>query len=179
MPVRQRTKKKTKSTKKIKTPKYKRPSWDDYFLEMVDAIAKRSTCDRGRAGTVITKNNQVLASGYSGSPAGFPHCDDVGHQMKKMLHADGSITQHCVRTVHSEQNAIVQAARHGVSIENSVVYTRMTPCRTCAMLLINSGVKKVLCQSRYHAGAESETMFKKAKIQLKYKNNTLQKYANQ
>lgn len=159
--------------------KYKRPSWDDYFMEVADAISKRATCDRGRSGCVIAKNKQLLATGYVGSPLGFPHCDDVGHQFRKMLNEDGSISQHCVRTVHAEQNAICQAAKQGVSIEGADLYCRMTPCRTCAMLIINCGIKRVFCERKYHAGAESEAMFKKAKIKLNYKYNELQKYGDQ
>ena len=90
---------------------YKRPSWDEYFMDVVYAIAKRGTCDRGRSGAVIAKNKMILATGYVGSPVGFPHCDEVGHQMKKVVHEDGTVTQHCVRTVHAEQNAICQAAK--------------------------------------------------------------------
>ena len=160
-----------------KSPKYIRPSWDDYFMEVAEAISKRGTCDRGRSGCVIAKDNQLLVTGYVGSPAGFPHCDEVGHQMKKLIHEDGSITEHCVRTVHAEQNAITQAARRGVSIEGATVYARMTPCRVCAMLLINAGVKRICCERKYHAGAESEQMFRKAKIKLEYKFDEVQKYA--
>ncbi|MFC1649829.1 cytidine/deoxycytidylate deaminase family protein, partial [Patescibacteria group bacterium] len=105
-----------------KKKKYKRPTWDDYFMDIAKSIAKRGTCDRGRAGTVISKNNQLLVSGYVGSPSGFPHCDDVGHQMKRVVHENDSVTQHCVRTVHSEQNAIVQAARRGISIDGATLY---------------------------------------------------------
>lgn len=156
--------------------KYKRPSWDDYFLEVMDAISKRSTCDRGRVGCVIAKDRQILATGYAGSPVGFPHCDDVGHQIKKLTHEDGSITEHCMRTVHAEQNAICQAAKRGIAVEGSTVYCRMTPCRTCSMLLINCGIKRVYCEQRYHAAEESEIMLKKAKIKLEYKNKKVQKY---
>ncbi|TEU02934.1 cell division protein DedD [Candidatus Woesebacteria bacterium] len=148
-------------------------------MEVANAISKRGTCDRGRSGCVIAKDKQVLATGYVGSPAGFPHCDDVGHQIKKLIHEDGNTTQHCVRTVHSEQNAICQAAKRGVSIEGATVYCRMTPCKVCAMLLINSGIKRVYCEKRYHAGEESEKMFKKAGIKLEYKHNKVQKYKNQ
>lgn len=148
-------------------------------MEVANAISKRGTCDRGRSGCVIAKNKQVLATGYVGSPAGFPHCDDVGHQIKKLIHEDGKTTQHCVRTVHAEQNAICQAAKRGVSIEGATIYIRMTPCRVCAMLLINCGIKRVYCEKRYHAGEESEKMFKKAGIKLEYKLNKVQKYKNQ
>lgn len=145
-------------------------------MEVADAISKRATCDRGRSGCVIAKNKQILATGYVGSPVGFPHCDDVGHQFKKMLNEDGTTSEHCVRTVHAEQNAICQAAKQGTSIEGGDVYCRMTPCRTCAMLLINCGIKRVFCERKYHAGRESEAMFKKAKIKLTYKFNEVQKY---
>lgn len=165
--------------KKRKSKKYKRPSWDDYFLEVMNAVAKRATCDRGRSGCVIAKDKQILATGYVGSPIGFPHCDDVGHQMRKTINEDGVITQHCVRTVHAEQNAICQAAKRGVSIDGATVYVRMTPCRTCAMLLINCGIKRVYAEKKYHAGKESEEMFKKAGIKLEYKDKSILRYKNQ
>jgi dCMP deaminase len=84
-----------------------------------------------------------------------------------------------VRTIHSEQNAICQAAKRGLSIEGATVYTRMTPCRVCAMLLINCGIKRIYCERKYHTGSESDKMFKKAGIKISYKYNELQKYANQ
>lgn len=162
-----------------KTEKYVRPSWDEYFLEIANTVAKRATCDRGRSGCVIVRDKQILVTGYVGSPTGMPHCDDVGHQIKKTVHEDGTETQHCVRTVHAEQNAICQSAKLGISLEGATVYCRMTPCRVCAMLLINSGIKRVYCERKYHAGAESEEMFKKAGIKLEYKYDELQQYKNQ
>lgn len=144
--------------------KYKRPSWDDYFLEVAQAVSKRATCGRGRSGCVIAKDKQILATGYVGSPIGFPHCDEVGHEMRKVVTEDDTISQHCVRTIHAEQNAIVQAAKRGISIDGATVYCRITPCRVCAMLLINAGIKRVYCERRYHAGGDSEKMFKRAKI---------------
>ncbi len=159
---------------------YQRPSWDEYFMEVARAIAKRATCDRGRSGCVIARDKQILVTGYVGSPVGFPHCDDVGHQLKKVIHEDGTITQHCVRTVHAEQNAICQAARLGISIEGGTLYCKMTPCRTCAMLLINCGIKRVVCERRYHAGAESEEMFKQAGISIEYMYpDEIEQYENQ
>ncbi len=158
---------------------YKRPSWDEYFMEVADAIAKRATCDRGRSGCVIARDKMILATGYVGAPTGLPHCDDVGHQLKKVVHEDGTVTQHCVRTVHAEQNAICQAARHGIGIEGATLYCRMTPCRTCAMLIINCGIRRVVCERKYHAGAESEEIFRTAGILLEYKHEEIQKYDNQ
>lgn len=161
------------------TGRYRRPSWDDYFLEVAHAISKRATCDRGRSGCVIARDKQVLVTGYVGSPTGFPHCDEVGHQMKKVVHEDGHVTQHCVRTVHAEQNAICQAAKRGIAIDGATLYCRMTPCKTCAMLLINCGIKRIVCERRYHAGSESEELFKLAGIVLEYKYDEIQQYDGQ
>ena len=153
-----------------------RPSWDDYFFEIADSVSKRATCDRGKSGCVIVKDRQILVTGFVGSPVGFAHCDDVGHQMKRLTHEDGQITEHCMRTIHAEQNAICQAARRGISIEDATIYTRMTPCRTCAMLIINCGIKRVACERKYHAGEESEGMFKEAGIRLDFKYDGFQQY---
>jgi dCMP deaminase len=158
---------------------YNRPSWDDYFMEVCDAISKRATCDRGRSGCVIARDNRLLVTGYVGAPAGLPHCDDAGHQLKKMLHEDGSVTTHCVRTVHAEQNAICQAAKNGVSINGATLYCRMTPCRTCAMLIINCGIIRVVCQRRYHDAADSEAMLAAAGIKLEYVHDEVQEYEKQ
>ena len=156
--------------------KYVRPSWDEYFMEIAHTVSKRATCDRGRSGCVIVKDKQILVSGYVGSPNGLPHCDDVGHQMKKMLHEDGSISEHCVRTVHAEQNAICQAAKRGIALEGSTLYCRMTPCRVCAMLIINCGIKRVVCEKKYHAGGESEEMFAKAGVELVFFSEEVLRY---
>lgn len=157
---------------------YKRPSWDDYFIEVMDSIAKRATCGRGRSGCVIAKNNQILVTGYVGSPVGLPHCDEVGHQMKKVIHVDedNQVTEHCVRTVHAEQNAICQAAKRGVALEGATLYCRMTPCRVCAMLIINCGIVRVVCERKYQTATESEEMFRKVGIELDYIFDEVQQY---
>jgi dCMP deaminase len=160
-------------------PTYRRPSWDEYFMEVAASISKRATCDRGRSGCVIARDNQLLVTGYVGAPAGLPHCDEVGHQMRKVLHEDGSVSQHCVRTVHAEQNAICQAAKRGVAIAGATLYCRMTPCRTCAMMIINCGILRVVAERRYHDGVESEEMFRTAGVILEYVYDEVQKYDNQ
>ncbi|MFC1732483.1 cytidine/deoxycytidylate deaminase family protein [candidate division KSB1 bacterium] len=159
--------------------KYKRPTWDQYFMEIANTTSKRATCDRGRSGCVIARDKQLLVSGYVGSPIGLSHCDEVGHQMKKVIHEDDTITQHCVRTVHAEQNAICQAAKLGVSLSGSTLYCRMTPCRVCAMLIINAGIRRVVCEKKYHAGTESEEMFRKAGVEIKFFSEDVQQYKNQ
>lgn len=158
---------------------YIRPTWDEYFMEVARTIAKRATCDRGRSGCVIARDRQLLVTGYVGSPVGLPHCDEVGHLMKKVIHDDDSISQHCMRTVHAEQNAICQAAKLGVAINGATLYCKMTPCRTCAMLIINSGIQRVVCEKKYHRGSESEQMFKDAGIRLEYFEEVIEKYDNQ
>lgn len=147
-------------------------------MEIMDTVSKRATCNRGRSGCVIAKDNRVLVTGYVGSPVGLPHCDDVGHQMKKVIHVDedNQVTEHCVRTVHAEQNAICQAAKKGISIEGATLYCRMTPCRVCAMLIINCGITRVVCQRKYHAGSESEAMMREAGISVEYFIDEVQQY---
>ncbi len=159
--------------------KFVRPSWDEYFMEIARTVAKRATCDRGRSGCVIVKNKQILVTGYVGAPKGLSHCDEIGHQFKTMTHEDGHQTQHCVRTTHAEQNAICQAAKRGVAIENATLYCKMTPCSTCAKMIINAGVKRVICDKRYHAGAESEKMFEQAGVQIEFFDNGIEKYDKQ
>src|SRR5574344_2992676 len=158
---------------------YKRPTWDEYFMELANTASKRATCDRGRSGCVIVKDKQVLVTGYVGSPAGLPHCDEVGHLFRQSIDADGTISTHCGRTVHAEQNAICRAARRGIALDGATLYCRMTPCRVCAMLIINCGIKRVVCEKKYHAGEESEEMFKQAGIKLEFFCEDILKYNNQ
>lgn len=158
---------------------HQRPSWDEYFMDIARAVGKRATCDRGRSGCVITRDKQLLVTGYVGAPAGLPHCDEVGHQMKMMTHEDGSQTKHCVRSTHAEQNAIIQAARNGISIEGATLYCKMTPCRICAKMIINAGIKRIVCERPYHAGAESEVMFAQLGIPLMYMEEDVEEYPNQ
>ncbi len=147
---------------------YNRPTWDEYFLEVMHALARRATCDRGRTACVIVKDKQIVVSGYVGSPPGLPHCDEVGHLMKKVVEEDGTISEHCMRTIHAEQNAICQAAKRGVSVDGATIYCKLAPCRTCAMLLIASGIKRVVAEYKYHAGGEAEEMLKQAGISVEY-----------
>lgn len=159
--------------------KYRRPSWDEYFMEVCRSIAKRATCDRGRSGCVIAKDHQILVTGYVGSPKGLPHCDDVGHLFKSIQHEDGSVTTHCVRTVHAEQNAICQAAKRGISIDGATLYCKMTPCRTCAMLIISCGIVRVVAEKRYHDAQDSIKMFKDANVILEHLSDNVEVYKNQ
>lgn len=141
-------------------------------------MAKRATCDRGRSGCVIAKDRQILSTGYVGAPAGLLHCDEVGHLFKDTVHGDGHRSTHCVRTAHAEMNAITNAAKRGVAIDGATIYATMTPCRTCAMAIINAGIKRVVCVRRYHEGQDAEEMFASAGIKLEYVEQKLQEYTD-
>ena len=144
----------------------KRPSWDDYFVGVMHALAARGTCDRGKSGALIVRNKRILSTGYVGSPAGLPHCDDVGHQFIERINEDGSKSKHCIRTTHAEANAIAQAARHGVNIEGSTLYCMMTPCFDCAKLITNSGIRRVVALRDYHKGQNTKDIFRQAGIKF-------------
>ena len=146
---------------------------------MCEAVARRATCDRGRSGCVIVKDKRIMTTGYVGAPAGLPHCDEAGHDMRKVFNSNGEVTQHCVRTLHAEQNAIIQSARFGIPLEGATLFCKMTPCRTCAMMIINAGIKRVVCEKRYHADMDTIEMFKQAGIELTIANNEFEKYDKQ
>ena len=156
-----------------------RPDWDRYFLDLCEAISKRATCDRGKAGCVIVRDKRIMTTGYVGAPAGLPHCDEVGHDMRKVFDDNGSVSQHCVRTLHAEQNAIIQAARFGIALDGATLYCKMTPCRRCAMMMINSGIKRVVCERRYHADKDTTDLFEQADIELVVMNEDVEEYDRQ
>jgi dCMP deaminase len=112
-----------------------RVSWDDYFMNIAREVSSRSTCDRKFVGAVIVRDKCILATGYNGSIRGLPHCDEEGHLMEE---------GHCVRTVHAEANAIVQAARNGVRIDGSAIYVTASPCWGCFRLIANGGIARVV-----------------------------------
>lgn len=165
--------------KKQANTSYKRPSWDEYFIELANLVGTRGTCDRGRSGTVIVKDKRILTTGYVGSPIGLPHCDEVGHQMHTVTHEDGTSSMHCIRTAHAEQNAINNAARSGVSLLGSTMYCKMVPCYKCAQSIINVGIERLVAERDYHASKITKQIFKKAGIKLEIINKEVQKYKNQ
>ena len=116
-------------------PERTRATWDDYFMAIAREVASRSTCSRKHVGAVIVREKMILATGYNGSIRGLAHCDDEGHLME-----DG----HCVRTVHAEANAIVQAARNGVRLDAGQIYVTASPCFGCFKLIANSGIEKIV-----------------------------------
>lgn len=124
------------------------PEWDDYFIEIAKVVASRSTCNRAKVGAVIVRDRRILTTGYAGSPRGLPHCLDVGCLIRKSEDDKGNLIEHCVRTVHAEANALIQAALHGISTKGATIYTTHQPCFECAKLLINAGIVRVVSASR-------------------------------
>ena len=112
-----------------------RASWDQYFMNIAQVVATRSTCPRKYVGAVIVRNRTILSTGYNGSIRGMPHCSDVGHMMED---------NHCVATIHAEANAIIQAARNGVTIEGADVYVTASPCWNCFKQIANAGVRRIV-----------------------------------
>jgi dCMP deaminase len=134
----------------------KRPSWDEYFMGITFEVAKRSTCDRARVGAIIVQEKRILTTGYNGSPRGLPHCDEIGHLI---------LNGHCVRTLHAEQNAIIQAALHGVSTAGSTLYVTHQPCLNCAKMIINAGIRRVVYAGAY-PDEESQAFMAQAGVAL-------------
>ncbi|MGB2629733.1 MAG: cytidine/deoxycytidylate deaminase family protein [Candidatus Omnitrophota bacterium] len=125
-----------------------RPSWDEYFLSIAKLVATRSTCLRRNVGAVVVKNKQVLATGYNGAPSGIVHCDEVGCMREKLGVPSGQRHELC-RALHAEQNAFLQAARHGISLGGGTLYITTQPCSICAKMIINVGIKKVVIKGAY------------------------------
>jgi dCMP deaminase len=112
-----------------------RASWDEYFMNIARAVATRSTCSRKHVGAVMVRDKVILSTGYNGSVRGLPHCDEVGHMIE-----DG----HCVRTIHAEANAIIQAATHGTRLVGAAVYVTASPCWSCFKMIANAGIKRIV-----------------------------------
>lgn len=125
-----------------------RPSWDEYFMEITRVVARRSTCLRRQVGCVIVKNKRLLASGYNGAPSGLRHCDQAGCIREREGIPSGERQELC-RGLHAEQNAIVQAALHGVSVAGGTLYCTHQPCITCTKMIINAGIERVLFEQSY------------------------------
>jgi dCMP deaminase len=160
----------------LTTSKYQRPSWDEYFMKIVEIVGTRGTCDRFRGGCVITRNKRIIATGYAGSPVGLPHCDDAGHEMHTITHENGEQSRHCIRTTHAEQNAICEAARMGIALDGGCLYVQMAPCYTCAKMIINAGIKKVVCAKGYHSGQRSQEIFQEAGIEYLLLDESVSEY---
>lgn len=125
-----------------------RPSWDEYFMTITGHVAGRSTCLRRHTGAVLVKDKRILATGYNGVPAGLAHCEEVGCLREQQEVPSGERHELC-RGIHAEQNAVIQAARHGIPIQGATAYTTHQPCSLCAKILINAGIVEVVYAEPY------------------------------
>jgi len=126
----------------------KRPSWDDYFLEIAEVVARRSSCVRRQIGAVIVRDHRILTTGYNGAPSGLKHCTEIGCLRDELGITSGTRAEMC-RALHSEMNAIIQAAQHGVSTKGASLYCTNQPCSVCARMLINAGIVKIVYKGDY------------------------------
>jgi len=125
-----------------------RPSWDEYFMKITQVVAERSTCIRRRVGAIVVKNKRILATGYNGAPSGLAHCGEAGCLRQQQNIPSGERQEIC-RGLHAEQNAIIQASLYGFSIDGAAMYCTNQPCITCAKMVINAGIVRVVFQGDY------------------------------
>jgi len=140
-----------------------RPSWDDYFMQITDLVASRSTCLRRKVGAILVRDKHILATGYNGAPQGLAHCLEAGCLREALNIPSGQRHELC-RAIHAEQNVIIQAARHGISIVDSTLYCTTQPCVICTKMLINAGVKKIIYRHGY-PDELSEQMLAEANVE--------------
>ncbi len=131
-----------------------RIGWDEYFLKIAMLVSERATCPRMHCGAVFVRNKRILATGYNGSPPGFPHCDDEGCLV---------VDNHCQRTIHAELNAVIQAAQHGISLNGATLYATNMACTTCAKMVIGAGISRVVVFTHFHDTLASQ-FYAQAKI---------------
>lgn len=141
-----------------------RPSWETYFMNITELVAQRSTCTRRAVGAIIVKDKRILTTGYNGAPSGIRHCLDVGCLRETMNIPSGERHELC-RGIHAEQNALLQAALHGVSVRDAVLFCTNQPCSICAKMIINAGIKRIYYQSGY-ADSLSKDLLAEAQVEV-------------
>ncbi len=150
---------------KKKISVHHRPSWDEYFLEMAQLVAKRSTCLRRSVGAVLVRDKRILATGYNGAPSGLKHCIEIGCLRQELKIPSGERHELC-RALHAEQNALIQASLHGISVKAATLYATTQPCVICAKMLINAGIKEIVMTHGYPDKMALDFL-KQAKIKLR------------
>ncbi|HAJ56287.1 MAG TPA: cytidine deaminase [Candidatus Omnitrophica bacterium] len=151
--------------KKTKNETDYRPGWDEYFLEIARLVSKRSTCLRRKVGALVVKDRRILATGYNGTPSGIKHCSEAGCLRERLSVPSGERHELC-RGLHAEQNVLLQASLHGVSLKGSVIYVTNQPCIICAKMIINAGIKEVVMSDHYPDKMALEFL-KEAKIKVR------------
>ncbi len=146
--------------------KEKRPDWDKYFMDIAEVASRRSNCCRRHVAAVIVKDRRIISTGYNGTPRGIKNCDEGGCPRCSSDAPSGEKLEECLCS-HGEENAIVQAAYHGISVKDSTLYTTFSPCLLCAKMIINAGIKEVIYRDRYTIDSTSRRLLEEAHIILR------------
>ena len=144
----------------------KRPGWDEYFMRIAQVVALRSNCSRRQVAAVIVKDHRIISTGYNGTPRGIKNCNEGGCPRCSSHAPSGTALEECL-CCHGEENAIVQAAYHGISVKDSTLYTTFSPCLLCAKMIINAGIKEVVYAERYSIDGTSRRILNEAGVILR------------
>lgn len=151
---------------------HERPSWDAYFMQIAHLVATRATCPRRSVGALIVRDKRIVATGYNGAPSGLAHCPPMGPELD--WPAGCLRAGHCIRSLHAEQNALIQAAKIGIPCEGGTVYVTCLPCNACAKMIINAGIVRVIYEGDY-PDEFSKELFREAKMEvLRYRDGALE-----
>ncbi len=156
---------KTKKTNTAQKSDYVRPSWDEYFIKIAALVAERSTCLRHHVGAIIVKDRRILTTGYNGVPAGLPDCLELGCLRNQLRIPSGERHEIC-RAIHAEQNAIIQAGKHGEDIDGGTMYCTHSPCIVCAKMIVNAGIKRLVTYTDYPDVGGVRELLKDAGVEL-------------
>jgi len=149
-----------------RSPKDERPGWDEYFMGIAEVAAKRSNCTRRHVAAIIVRDKRIISTGYNGTPRGVPNCFDGGCPRCASDAPSGTSLGECLCS-HGEENAIVQAAYHGISVKDSTLYTTHSPCLLCAKMIINSGIREVVYRERYTIASDAANLLELAGVVLR------------
>lgn len=145
---------------------FSRPDWDRYFMNIADVVATRGNCIRRKVAAVVVKDNRIVSTGYNGTPPGVPNCCDGGCARCAGDSPSGSDLGDCI-CAHAEENAITQAALHGISLKGSTLYSTLNPCLICARMIISSGIREVIYRDEYEFDLQTKTLFEQAGVKLR------------
>lgn len=143
-----------------------RPNWDTYFMSIANVVASRSNCSRRKVAAVVVKDHQIISTGYNGTPRGIRNCFEGGCPRCSGHAPSGSSLEECI-CVHAEQNAICQAAYYGIRLEGSTIYVTLTPCLTCAKMIVNSGIREVVFAGNYAFDAQTQKLLADAGVRCR------------
>jgi len=146
-----------------------RKSWDEYFMEIAEIVKTRSTCLRRQVGAVLVKDNRIITTGYNGAPTGLRHCTEIGGCEREHLGIPSGQRHELCRALHAEQNAVIQAAKIGVSTEGATAYITLSPCVICAKILINAGIKTIVYKDGYPDDMASKMLYEAGVAVYAYK----------